>query len=183
MTASDARADPGGQRWRAWPTARQARVPAAVGDLKLTSGSLYEELQRVPDHRPLGRVRIGHASLATVLAVLRCWRCCPTCVGHLARACKPTVRARRSQQDVQLTRCGERCMIMQLGIPDSCRRCPTLSTQHSALSTQQSYQLTQPVRGDGNRSPRHFQTEKRLTAPAGRPVCDAAHAVALTPPP
>ena len=98
-------------------------------------------------------------------------------VGHLARACKPTVPP-EPQKNVQLTRCGGRCMIMQPGIPDSCRRCPTsaLSTQHSAL------RLVDAT-GTSCRppSPRHFQTEKQLTAPAGRPVRDPAHALALTP--
>ena len=121
-----------------------------------------------------GRVGIGLPHAARP-AVLRCW---PWRQRRPPGAGVQTNRSARAAKNVQLTRCGGRCMIMQPGIPDSCRRCPTsaLSTQHSAL------RLVDAT-GTSCRppSPRHFQTEKQLTAPAGRPVRDPAHALALTP--
>ena len=51
--------------WESWPTAGRRGWPAAVGD-EVDKRSLYEELQRVPDHR---RGQGRKHSLATVLAV------------------------------------------------------------------------------------------------------------------
>ena len=145
-----------------------------------------------PETPAAGRVGIALPHAARP-AVLRCW---PWRQRRPPGAGVQTNRSVRAAKNVQLTRCGGRCMMTQLGIPDSCRRCPTsaLSTQHSALSTQHSALSTQalstqhsalPVDATGTScsppSPRHFQTEKQLTAPADRPVRDPAHALALTP--